>query len=56
MHFHAVYGDYEALFTIDGKVYAGSLPGRATSMVREGSACTAKKLNSTGNWPSKRSR
>jgi len=23
------------LFTIDGKAYVGSLPGRATSMVRE---------------------
>ncbi len=34
-HFHAVYGEHEALFTLDGKVYAGSLPGRALSMVRE---------------------
>ena len=35
MHFHAVYGEHEALMTLDGKVYAGSLPGRALSMVRE---------------------
>ena len=34
-HFHAVYGEHEALMTFDGKVYAGSLPGRALSMVRE---------------------
>ena len=34
-HFHAVYGEHEALITLDGKVYAGSLPGRALSMVRE---------------------
>ena len=34
-HFHAVYGEQEALVTLDGKVYAGSLPGRALSMVRE---------------------
>jgi hypothetical protein len=34
-HFHAVYVEYEALVTLDGVVYAGSLPGRALSMVRE---------------------
>lgn len=34
MHFHAVFGDRAALLTIDGKVYVGSLLGRATSMVR----------------------
>ena len=33
--FHAVYGDHEALVTLDGAVFAGSLPGRALSMVRE---------------------
>ena len=35
MHFHAVYAEHEALITLDGAVYAGSLPGRALSMVRE---------------------
>ena len=35
MHFHAVYGEHEALITLDGKVYAGDLPRRALSMVRE---------------------
>jgi len=35
MHFHAVYGDFEALITFDGKVYAGDLPRRALSLVRE---------------------
>lgn len=34
-HFHAVYGEQETLVTLDGKVYAGSLPGRALSMARE---------------------
>lgn len=34
-HFHAVYGDYEALITLDGAVYAGELPRRALSLVRE---------------------
>jgi hypothetical protein len=35
VHFHAVYAEYEALVTLDGAVYAGSLPSRALSMVRE---------------------
>ena len=35
MHFHAVYGEHEALITLDGKVYAGDLPRRALSLVRE---------------------
>jgi len=26
-HFHAVYGEHEALVTLDGAVFAGSLPG-----------------------------
>ena len=34
-HFHAVYAEDEALITLDGVVYAGSLPRRALSMVRE---------------------
>ncbi len=35
MHFHAVYAEHEPLITLEGAVYAGSLPGRAPSMVRE---------------------
>jgi hypothetical protein len=35
VHFHAVYGEFEALITLDGKVYSGSLPGRALSLVHE---------------------
>ena len=35
-HFHAVYGDEEALIVIeDGRVYAGSLPPRALRMIAE---------------------
>ncbi len=34
-HFHAVYGEHEALITLDGTVYSGELPRRALSMVRE---------------------
>lgn len=35
VHFHAVYGEHEALITLDGIVSAGSLPTRALSLVRE---------------------
>ena len=35
-HFHAEYGEHEALIVIaDGRVYAGSLPPRALRLVRE---------------------
>ena len=44
MHFHAVYGEHEALMTLDGKLYAGSLPDRALSMVREWLALHRKEL------------
>jgi hypothetical protein len=49
IHFHAVYGEYEALFTLDGKVYAGSLPGRATSMVREWLALHREEIEQDWN-------
>ena len=35
VHFHAIYGEYEASITLDGKVYSGALPVRALSLVRE---------------------
>jgi len=47
-HFHAVYGDFEALMTLDGQVYAGKLPARALSMVREWLALHRDELNE--NW------
>ncbi len=35
-HFHAEYGEYEALIAIaDGRIIAGSLPTRAFHLVRE---------------------
>jgi hypothetical protein len=34
-HIHAVYGEHEALVSLDGAVLAGSLPRRALSMVFE---------------------
>ena len=35
VHFHAVYAEHEALITLDGRVYSGSLPARVLSLVRE---------------------
>jgi len=34
-HFHAVYGDHEALVSLEGEILAGTLPRRALSMVYE---------------------
>jgi len=35
-HFHAEYGEHEALITIeDSQIFSGSLPPRALSLVRE---------------------
>jgi hypothetical protein len=49
MHFHAVYGEHEALMTLDGKLYAGSLPGRALSMVREWLALHRNQIEADWN-------
>lgn len=34
-HFHAVYGEHEAIVGMDGAILAGALPRRALSMVLE---------------------
>ncbi len=52
VHFHAIYGEYEASITLDGKVYSGALPVRALShhsFVNDW-PCTATKLQPTGSW------
>ena len=48
VHFHAVYGNDEALITLDGRVYAGHLSGRALSMVREWLALHREEI--AANW------
>ena len=47
-HFHASYGNDEALITMDGEVYSGSLPRRALSLVREWLAIHRQEL--LDNW------
>jgi Domain of unknown function (DUF4160) len=44
-HFHAIYGDHEALFEIDTlAVYRGELPRRALAMVLEWAAIHRSEL------------
>ena len=33
-HFHAYYGDYEASFSLDGDILAGSFPKKQTALVK----------------------
>ena len=47
-HFHASYGSDEALITMNGEVYSGSLPRRALSLVREWLAMHRQEL--LNNW------
>ena len=47
-HFHASCGNDEALITMNGEVYSGSLPRRALSLVREWLAMHRQEL--LNNW------
>ncbi len=47
-HVHALYGDDEALVSLDGEVLAGGLPGRALSMVHEWLAI--HRVDLVANW------
>ena len=33
-HFHAFYGEYEAVYTLDGEIIEGSFPKRQNSFVK----------------------
>ena len=51
MHFHAVYGEHEALITLDGKVYAGGLPKRAhCHWCGNGWRSIVMRLKKIGRW------
>ena len=47
-HFHASYGNDEALITMEGHVLSGNLPRRALSLVREWLAIHRQEL--LDNW------
>jgi hypothetical protein len=52
-HSHAEYGEHEALITIaDAEVFAGNLPARALSMVKEWAELHREELNR--DWESAR--
>jgi len=53
-HVHAMYGDHEALVSLDGAVLAGELPRRALSMVHEWLAIHRNEL--VANWQRARER
>ncbi|HLH75286.1 MAG TPA: DUF4160 domain-containing protein [Candidatus Binataceae bacterium] len=48
-HFHAIYGEYEALIEIDTlAVFRGSSPRRALALVSNGQRCIATNCAKTG--------
>jgi hypothetical protein len=48
-HFHAIYGEHEAIIVIeDGSVYAGELPRTALQLVRRWAELHRDEL--TSNW------
>jgi uncharacterized protein DUF4160 len=49
-HFHAIYGEYEALIEIETlMVFRGSLPRRALALVLNGLRCAAPNYVKTGS-------
>lgn len=50
-HFHAIYGEHEALIAIlTSEIIAGSLPRRAQSLVSEWTTSTVMSYLSYGSW------
>lgn len=47
-HFHAKYSGYEALFSFDGDVLEGEIPGRAVRMVQDWISIHKSELED--NW------
>ena len=47
-HFHAYYGEYEAVFGFDGEIIAGSFPQRQSSYVKAWALLREKDL--LVNW------
>ena len=35
-HFHAYYGEFEAVFTLDGEIISGEFPKKQAALVRPG--------------------
>ena len=47
-HFHAYYGEYEAVFGLDGEIIAGEFPNKQTAYVKAWTLLHEDELNA--NW------
>ena len=47
-HMHAYYGEYEAVFTLDGEVLSGSLPNKQAALVKAWALLHEEDLKA--NW------
>ena len=47
-HFHAVYGDYEASFSLDGEMIAGNFPRKQRTLVQAWTSLHEEEL--LANW------
>ncbi len=47
-HFHAYYGDYEAVFTLEGEIISGEFPGKQATFVRAWALMHEDELKA--NW------
>jgi hypothetical protein len=47
-HFHAIYGDYEAVFYLDGEIAAGEFPKKQAAFVKAWALIHADEL--AANW------
>jgi len=47
-HFHAYYGDFEAVFGLDGEIISGSFPRKQSAYVRAWALMHEDEL--TANW------
>lgn len=50
VHLHAVYGEFEALITLDGKVYSEACHLGYCRWLGNGWLCTATNSRWIGNW------
>jgi len=47
-HMHAYYGEYEAVFTLDGEILAGEFPNKQAALVKAWALLHEDDLNA--NW------
>lgn len=47
-HFHAYYGDYEAIFSLDGEITGGEMPRKQTRLIQAWTELHKEEL--AANW------